>query len=193
VAFFVTARHAGEADRVAFTDVVMEQLAELLGRPMPAYLTDATRDTHFYGLLTEAADLSRQQGEQLVLLVDGLDEDLGLTADGDPHSIAALLPAVPPAGLRVVAAGRAEPGDRSTCPTGTRCGTRRPFGGYGLRRIRRLPFDTGPGPGSARTPLPGAPDGASVVRERVGAYRPAASRSVSGSGPGRATPHPATV
>ena len=46
ISFFVTSRYAGQSDRVAFTDVVMEQLAELLGRPPPPYLTEATRDAH---------------------------------------------------------------------------------------------------------------------------------------------------
>jgi tetratricopeptide (TPR) repeat protein len=44
-----------------------------------------------------------------VLLVDGLDEDRGVTTGPDAHSIAALLPARPGAGLRVVVAGRPHP------------------------------------------------------------------------------------
>jgi hypothetical protein len=46
---------------------------------------------------------------RLVLLIDGLDEDRS-TASGDhPHSIAGLLPADPPAGMRVIVAGRPNP------------------------------------------------------------------------------------
>ena len=42
-------------------------------------------------------------------MVDGLDEDRGVTTGPDAHSIAALLPARPPAGLRVIVAGRPDP------------------------------------------------------------------------------------
>lgn len=105
VSFFVTARYAGQDNRGAFTDVVMEQLAELLGQPMPAYLTEATRESHLLRMLTEAA---RQCG-RLVLVVDGLDEDRGVVAGVDAHSIAALLPSRPPDGLRVIVAGRLDP------------------------------------------------------------------------------------
>jgi hypothetical protein len=105
VSFFVTARYAGQDNRGAFTDVVMEQLAELLGQPMPACLTEATRESHLLRMLTEAA---RQCG-RLVLVVDGLDEDRGVVAGVDAHSIAALLPSRPPDGLRVIVAGRLDP------------------------------------------------------------------------------------
>ena len=44
-----------------------------------------------------------------MLVVDGLDEDQGVTAGPDAYSIAALLPARPPAGLRVIVAGRPDP------------------------------------------------------------------------------------
>ncbi|OKI18335.1 hypothetical protein A6A25_12355 [Saccharothrix sp. CB00851] len=109
VSFFVTARYAGQSDRVAFTDVLLEQLAELLHEPVPAYLTEATRDAHVLSMLAEAARRCADRGERLVLVVDGLDEDRGVTTAPDAHSIAALLPAHPAAGLRVVVAGRPEP------------------------------------------------------------------------------------
>ena len=107
-AFFITARYARQNDRVGFTDVVLEQLAEMLGQPMPSFLTDSTRDAHFHGMLADAAEACRRRGERLVLLVDGLDEDRGVTEMPATHSIAALLPADPPAGLRVVVAGRVD-------------------------------------------------------------------------------------
>lgn len=109
VSFFITARLAGQSDRIAFVDVVLEQLLELLGEPMPTSLTDATRDSHLLGALTRAARSCEQSGERLVLVVDGLDEDQGVTAGPDAHSIAALLPADPPAGMRIVIAGRPHP------------------------------------------------------------------------------------
>ncbi|WP_019070689.1 hypothetical protein [Streptomyces hokutonensis] len=109
VSFFVTARYAGQSDRVAFTDVVLEQLAELLEQPMLAYLTEATRDAHFRALLQDAAALCQDRDERLVLIVDGLDEDRGVVAGPDAHSIAALLPADPLSGMRIVVAGRPDP------------------------------------------------------------------------------------
>ncbi|MDJ0342834.1 hypothetical protein QMK19_23300 [Streptomyces sp. H10-C2] len=109
VSFFITARFAAQSDRTAFIDVVGEQLAALLGRTAPAFLTPSTRDAHLLTMLGEAAELCRGRGERLVLLVDGLDEDRGVTIGPDAHSIAALLPARPGAGLRVVVAGRPHP------------------------------------------------------------------------------------
>ncbi|WP_406375717.1 serine protease [Streptomyces sp. NBC_00647] len=105
VSFFVTARFAGQDDRVAFADAVLEQLLALLGQSAPVLLTDTTRDAHLLTKLGEAAALCRARGERLVLALDGLDEDR--SADGD--SIAALLPVRPVAGMRVVVAGRLNP------------------------------------------------------------------------------------
>ncbi|MFJ4620773.1 trypsin-like peptidase domain-containing protein [Streptomyces sp. NPDC088812] len=105
VSFFVTARLAGQDDRVAFSDAVLEQVLALLGQPAPVLLTESTRDAHTLAKLDEAAALCGARGERLVLVVDGLDEDRG--ADG--HSIAALLPQRPAAALRVVVAGRLNP------------------------------------------------------------------------------------
>ncbi|MGM1060708.1 hypothetical protein [Saccharothrix sp. Mg75] len=106
VSFFVTGRLAGQDHRGAFVDVVLEQLAELLAEPLPTFLPETTREAHLVGMLAEAAELCRSRGERLVLLVDGLDEDRG---SAGPHSIAALLPAHPAAGLRVVVSGRPNP------------------------------------------------------------------------------------
>ena len=108
VAFFITARLAAQDTREAFTEVVLEQLAELLGQDLPS-LTAATRDAHLLGMLEQAAEACAAQGERLILVVDGLDEDRGVTTGADAHSIAALLPADPPAGMRVVVAGRPDP------------------------------------------------------------------------------------
>ncbi|HEX7460915.1 MAG TPA: hypothetical protein VF317_01920, partial [Dermatophilaceae bacterium] len=108
VSFFITARWAGQSDRVAFTEVVTEQLAELLGEPMPA-LTNATRDLYLLDLLCLAAETCATKGERLILVVDGLDEDCGVTIGPDAHSIAALLPARPAAGMRIIVAGRPNP------------------------------------------------------------------------------------
>lgn len=77
ISFFVTARFAGQSDWLAFTDVAMEQIADLLHQPMPAYLPYATRAAHLRRMLTEGAQHCHKQGERLVLVVDGLDEDRG--------------------------------------------------------------------------------------------------------------------
>ncbi|WP_433003251.1 hypothetical protein [Kribbella sp. CA-294648] len=109
MSFFITARWAGQSDRVAFTDVVIEQLAEVLQEPMPSHLTDATRDLCFLDLLDRAAQHCQAVGQRLALLVDGLDEDRGVTSGPDAYSIAALLPAKPPPNLRIIVAGRPNP------------------------------------------------------------------------------------
>lgn len=111
MSFFITARFAGQSNRGAFTDAMLEQLADLLGEPMPAYLTEATRDAHLLDTLTRAAQTCQEDGERLVLVIDGLDEDLGWTTSIDAYSIAAMLPPEPPAGsrARIIVAGRPNP------------------------------------------------------------------------------------
>ncbi|MET9971048.1 hypothetical protein ABZZ80_35395, partial [Streptomyces sp. NPDC006356] len=109
VCFFITGRFASHSDRIGFLDVVLEQLAELLDRPLPAHLTDATSGAHLLAMVTDAAALCQERGEQLVLLVDGLDEDRGAVPGPEVHSIAALLPARLPHGLKVVIASRPDP------------------------------------------------------------------------------------
>lgn len=104
VSFFVTARFAGQNDRVAFADVMLEQLAALLKQPLPPYLTEATREPHLLRMLADAVDECQQRGRNLVLVVDGLDEDRGVTSGPDAYSIAALLPARPATGLRIIIA-----------------------------------------------------------------------------------------
>ena len=116
LSFFITARYAGQSDRTAFTEVLLEQLAELLGEPMPAFLTEATRSGHLLDMLTRAAHACHDRGQRLVLVVDGLDEDRGVTVGPDAHSIAALLPAQPPADMRVIVAGRPNPPIPSDVP-----------------------------------------------------------------------------
>jgi tetratricopeptide (TPR) repeat protein len=107
--FFVTARFAGQSDRTAFLDVMLEQLADVAGQPLPDALTESNQQAWFNQLIQDAAAACAKHKQRLVLLVDGLDEDRGVTASWDPHSIAALLPARPPAGVRVIVAGRPDP------------------------------------------------------------------------------------
>ncbi|MDX3110174.1 P-loop domain-containing protein [Nonomuraea angiospora] len=107
--FFITARYAGQSDRQAFLDVMLPQLAELLGQSLPPLLNASTQQGWFIRLLKEAARTCLEVGEQLVLVVDGLDEDQGVTVGPGSHSIAALLPAIVTEGLRVVVTGRPNP------------------------------------------------------------------------------------
>ena len=115
VSFFVTARLAGNSDRYAYVEVVSEQLATLLGQSVPPYLNRAGQERLYWSLLDQAAERCRRDGQRLVLVVDGLDEDLG-AAGG--RSIAALLPTNPPAGMRVVVAGRPDPPIPADVPPG---------------------------------------------------------------------------
>jgi tetratricopeptide (TPR) repeat protein len=110
VSFFITARLAAQDTREAFIEVVLEQLGTLLGKDLPAILPEATQDAYFLDLMREAAASCRAEGGRLILLVDGLDEDRGVTSGPCAHSIAALLPADPPAGMRVIVASRPDPG-----------------------------------------------------------------------------------
>lgn len=109
VSFFITARWASQNNRLAFIDNVMEQLLTILGQTPPPFLSEFNQETHLLGLLTEAAEACRDRGEHFVLLIDGLDEDRGVTTGPDAHSIAQLLPGSPPAGMRVIVAGRPNP------------------------------------------------------------------------------------
>ena len=109
VSFFITARLAAQDTWEAFTQVLLEQLADLTGQELPPVLPEATREAYLLDLLDQAAGACREAGGRLVLVVDGLDEDRGVTAGPDAHSIAALLPVDPPAGMRVIVAGRSNP------------------------------------------------------------------------------------
>lgn len=105
VSFFITARLGGQNTRAAFVSNVLEQLAAILGSPMPPSLSEWTQDAHLLGMLAEAAAACEARGEHFVLLVDGLDEEVTSTG----HSIAALLPGRLEAGMRVIVAGRPNP------------------------------------------------------------------------------------
>ncbi|MGW0466932.1 hypothetical protein ACWDX6_16890 [Streptomyces sp. NPDC003027] len=105
VPFFITARWGAQNDVVAYVDVVLEQLAELAGEGIPAHLTASTREAHLLRLYGEASRACAERGERLVLLVDGLDEDRGVTTGPDAHSIASLLPP----SLPTIVSGRLNP------------------------------------------------------------------------------------
>lgn len=106
VSFFVRSQQQDQRTRRAFVDIVTEQLTELLGLRPRSDRAEASREPHLLRLLEKAADAVRREGERLVLVVDGLDEDHGVDGSLDAFSIAALLP---PSGVRVIVAGRPDP------------------------------------------------------------------------------------
>ena len=109
VSFFITARLASQDTREAFTTALTEQLCALLRLELPADGDEATREAALLDLLAQAAVACQQAGGRLVLVVDGLDEDRGVTTGPGAHSVAGLLPGRLPAGMRVIVAGRPNP------------------------------------------------------------------------------------
>jgi WD40 repeat protein len=102
VAFFLS-RRMGEADAHTFLRVVSAQLAELLGIAPDGL---GTREI-FSSLWRQAAARARRLGRHLLLVVDGLDEDLG-PPTGNP-SVAALLPSDLGAHVHLLVASRPLP------------------------------------------------------------------------------------
>lgn len=103
VSCFITDR-LGRNDQSVFLETVMRQLALIAQREVGAA---GSRPEDLPGMCRAAAEACQNRGRCLVLIVDGLDEDKG-AASGGP-SIAALLPRVPPAGMRVVVTSRPSP------------------------------------------------------------------------------------
>ena len=101
VAYFLT-RPTGDADRERFLAAVVPQLAWLLGTDPPPVL-----DEHVFRQLWEqAARRAADEGRQLLLVVDGLDEDLRPGG----HSVAGWLPGrLPGLPARVLVASRLFP------------------------------------------------------------------------------------
>ncbi|MFD6432087.1 hypothetical protein [Streptomyces venezuelae] len=108
VSFFITSRLARQNDAAAFCEVVQRQLSSLLQEEQPL-TTPHTREEQLRLAMDRAARLCSERGRRLVLVVDGLDEDRGVKAGPDCHSIAAMLPRVLPHGMRVVVASRPHP------------------------------------------------------------------------------------
>jgi hypothetical protein len=83
VSFFVTRRLAGQADSVAFTEAMVEQLAAVADES--ASTTPSGRDRERVLLLDLAARRVGERQERLLLVVDGLDEDEG-ARPGQPQA-----------------------------------------------------------------------------------------------------------
>lgn len=109
VSFFITARLASQDTREAFTATLIEQLCAVLGRALPIAGAAGSQEAAVLELLKAAAEACEHAGGRLVLVVDGLDEDRGVTTGPGARSIAALLPKKPWAGMRVIVAGRPNP------------------------------------------------------------------------------------
>ncbi len=107
VSFFITARPQNSRD--AFITALTEQLCGLLGVGLPASGDEGTREVALLELLAQAAAACQRAGGRMVLIVDGLDEDRSVTTGLVAQSIAGLLPGRPPAGMRVIVAGRPNP------------------------------------------------------------------------------------
>ncbi len=132
VSFFITGRLAGQADSTAFTEALIQQLALIIGEPAAPAATAMARDGQRRRLLKRATEQVREAGGRLLLIVDGLDEDRGIPPAG-PSSIASLLPAQPPEGLRILVTSRPHPDPPPDLP-----------GGHPLRTCRQRPLTPSP-------------------------------------------------
>ena len=100
VCYFLS-RRASDASSDRFLAAVVPQLAYLCEVDPPV----ANRD-QYYALWQQAADRAAQSGRHLLLVVDGLDEDL--LPPGSP-SVASLLPTLAGAHAHVLVASRPHP------------------------------------------------------------------------------------
>ena len=108
VSFFVLSRMRGHANSEAFTEALIEQLAILVEESPPNDASLGGQDRQRRRLLDKAAARTYAQGERLVLVVDGLDEDQWVPGAQTP-SIASLLPERPLYGLKVLVTSREHP------------------------------------------------------------------------------------
>jgi hypothetical protein len=109
VSFFVRSGIASHGDSIQFTTALIDQLSMLLGQAAPDSVGHLARDRDRRELLVSAARKLDLSDRQLVLVVDGLDEDMGATPGSAVASIASLLPKHPPPNLRVIVASRPDP------------------------------------------------------------------------------------
>ncbi|MEV2221594.1 hypothetical protein AB0E01_17145 [Nocardia vinacea] len=98
VPFFVMRQLAD--DHLAFTEALIEQLSLLVSTDYAVADSPPSRDAHRRDLLRRSAERAETVGRRLVLVVDGLDEDIGTP------SIASLLPNHSIPSLRVIVSSR---------------------------------------------------------------------------------------
>ncbi|MFF9733571.1 hypothetical protein ACF1GX_29590 [Streptomyces albidoflavus] len=112
VSYFIAERFANN-NRDDFLSAVASQLAALVGSKLPSSAAQWL-EQDLLALYQDAAHACAARGRNLLLVVDGLDEDKRL----DGRSIAALLPKDPPPGMRVVVTGRPNPPVPDDVPDG---------------------------------------------------------------------------
>ena len=91
---------------------MIEQLAAIANEPVSAVATPGARDRDRRRLLERAAGLCAERGERLVLVIDGIDEDVGAAPDIPMPSIARYSHR----GRPVPCESSSSVGARATCP-----------------------------------------------------------------------------
>jgi hypothetical protein len=109
VSFFVTGRLVGQADSDAFTDAIIVQLAAITDESVASVLTAAARHGTMLRLIEAAATRLEEYDRRLVIVVDGLDEDVGPRGDILKPSILSLLPRRLHPNARIILASRPDP------------------------------------------------------------------------------------
>ena len=141
VSFFVTARLTSQETRQGFLREVLDQLIELTGHDRGDFGGPADPERQLLPLLDEAAARCRSDGVRLVLVVDGLDEDRGVTIGPQARSIAGLLPPRPPRAYGSSSPGARTRRSRTTSSPGIPCETREPSARWFPRRTLSLLFN----------------------------------------------------
>ncbi|WP_460494723.1 trypsin-like peptidase domain-containing protein [Dactylosporangium cerinum] len=140
VAYFLS-RRASDADSSRFVAAVLPQLAAMCGQPPPSMVNV----DQFLMLWEAAVARARNQRRHLLLVVDGLDEDLRPTST---PSVASLLPTLAGGWAHVLVASRPNP----QLPDDVE-------DGHPLRRVTPIPV----------TPFPGSTALAAKAREEINA------------------------
>ena len=116
--FFVTGRLDGQADCDAFTRAMSEQLAALASLPAPRDVSRGAQKDVIGYLIEAAARRVCDGSRRLVLVVDGLDEDVAFRPGTDLAPIVSLLPERLPDGVRILVTSREHPPIAAVLPSG---------------------------------------------------------------------------
>ena len=109
ISYFVNRRVNGPSDSSTFDDALLGQLSELVGVPLPTQLNLHARGSWRRRLFQRASERARAKRRTLLILVDGLDEDMLDNRTQPIPSIASILPKQPPPGLKVLVSSRNHP------------------------------------------------------------------------------------
>lgn len=110
--FFVIRRLTAQSTQSAYLVSMTQQLNAIAGSETVSIAGFPGQRGLYEVALEDAARASRSRGNKLVLIVDGLDEDQGIHLG----SIASVLPANPPDGVKVLLTSRPHPGIPSDVP-----------------------------------------------------------------------------